>query len=571
MAYTTAGYDVQRGSRQNERELQFLGDPFELARRVEVVLSKGNEERALELVRTATKDMQTVVSWNHILDRQMRDGKANMAMKFFNEMKKRGQTPNAQTYTILLRGFARWAHYPGSVSNAVGLYKAMDTAESKIKPAVIHTNAVLKVCARAGDMDSMWKFAANLPERGEGAPDTWTWTTILNAVKFDLLKKLESSVDIPEAEKHTLIDEAISQGRRMWADIKSSWTKGELAIDEGVVCSYGRLLLQGNSRHDIDSVLTLCEETMRIPKQTPDLEPLKTNSTTDQETTDPDLADARPDDFGSRKEPPKHVAGPTTVKARANKSRIPGYAQPSNNTLALVIEACRKLRSKKSATAYWQLLTSPPWAVEPDMNSYACYLRLLRDMRSSSEAAELICGQISGTPNADDTARKCFRIGVSVCSRDELSPRSFHNATRIVDAMRVTLADPSVEALKDYLKMAVRTDDRDSIIAAVELVGPQLKTLRSQLAFGDAAGARAAPRSLEADVKELARRLQSTYSRLLAREKGDREERRLWARERAQLQAFLNRGVEDPKPVESALEETRRGDSSAVARQEWAL
>lgn len=52
-----------------------------------------------------------------------------------------------------------------------------------VKPNIIHTNAVLKVCALARDMDALWGVAAKLPTKGFGAPDNLTYTTILNAIR----------------------------------------------------------------------------------------------------------------------------------------------------------------------------------------------------------------------------------------------------------------------------------------------------------------------------------------------------------------------------------------------------
>ncbi|KAG9547831.1 hypothetical protein KCV01_g23962, partial [Aureobasidium melanogenum] len=48
------------------RELQYLPDPLKLADHVRGVLKKGDVEKALGLTRIASKDMECIVSWNHI-------------------------------------------------------------------------------------------------------------------------------------------------------------------------------------------------------------------------------------------------------------------------------------------------------------------------------------------------------------------------------------------------------------------------------------------------------------------------------------------------------------------------
>ncbi len=63
-------------------------------------------------------------------------------------MKKRGQPPNAQTYTILFRGFAKSQHPTLAVSEAVRIYTTM-LDSPRLPLNTIHLNAVLEVCARA--------------------------------------------------------------------------------------------------------------------------------------------------------------------------------------------------------------------------------------------------------------------------------------------------------------------------------------------------------------------------------------------------------------------------------------
>lgn len=58
----------------------------------------------------------------------------------------------------------------------------MFAPNSAVTPNIIHTNAIINVCSRGKDMDALWSVAGRLPERGPGAPDKWTFTTILNAL-----------------------------------------------------------------------------------------------------------------------------------------------------------------------------------------------------------------------------------------------------------------------------------------------------------------------------------------------------------------------------------------------------
>lgn len=79
--------------RAAEEELRWLRDPLRLSERVRAVLPrKGGskpvlaETKALALVRAASKGMDCVVAWNHIIDHYMAQGRPKLAQKIFNEV-----------------------------------------------------------------------------------------------------------------------------------------------------------------------------------------------------------------------------------------------------------------------------------------------------------------------------------------------------------------------------------------------------------------------------------------------------------------------------------------------------
>jgi len=85
-----------------------------------------------------------------------------------------------------LHHHAPWLHgqHPQTSGYAerLAVYNSMFAPNSAVTPNIIHTNAIINVCARGKDMDALWSVAGRLPERGPGAPDKWTFTTILNAL-----------------------------------------------------------------------------------------------------------------------------------------------------------------------------------------------------------------------------------------------------------------------------------------------------------------------------------------------------------------------------------------------------
>lgn len=77
-----------------KEELRWLRDPLRFSERIRAVLPRGGvtkpmlvEAKALALVRVASKNVNCVVAWNHIIDHYMAQGKPKLAQKIFNEVR----------------------------------------------------------------------------------------------------------------------------------------------------------------------------------------------------------------------------------------------------------------------------------------------------------------------------------------------------------------------------------------------------------------------------------------------------------------------------------------------------
>ena len=69
------------------KELQYLGDPLNLAKHVLQLLNQpGQDEKAAEMVRMASKSMPCTVSWNHMIDYYMSEGRVALAMSMYNDV-----------------------------------------------------------------------------------------------------------------------------------------------------------------------------------------------------------------------------------------------------------------------------------------------------------------------------------------------------------------------------------------------------------------------------------------------------------------------------------------------------
>ena len=68
------------------KELIYLDDPLRLANHTRNLLHGNERKKALELVRLAGKTKPCTVSWNHVIDHDMGQGRINLAIKDYNEV-----------------------------------------------------------------------------------------------------------------------------------------------------------------------------------------------------------------------------------------------------------------------------------------------------------------------------------------------------------------------------------------------------------------------------------------------------------------------------------------------------
>lgn len=410
-----------------------------------------------------------------------------IAKLFCLQLKKRGLQPDAHTFTILFRGLSWHPDYPQTLARALSIYQSMSAENCPVKPSIIHTNAVLQVCARCRDIDALFGIAAKLPSHGAGAADNFTYSTILNAIRTEAIAGLADDTAETKAErKHR----ATRQGRIIWAEIISRWQRGGLRIDEELVCAMGRLLLAGDSTRDCEDVFALVEQTMGIKRPIP---------RTDRFSSPPVLI--APSDF---KAPSDHAVGTTsssdgpldieTPSSEFNpvvkpNSRKELYIQPGRNALSMLVDACVRLRNSASGQEYWKILTDSDgqYNITPDSENVHMYLRLLRVQRASKLAAELVSNIRFERPGWTHLKleAKTFRIALSACVRDSMNPNVLDNAGKLTRMMLDKLSVPDVKALEMYLEVALKSQGRNWRTLMGVLRGSTLgiRGLRSYLSY----------------------------------------------------------------------------------------
>ena len=411
-------------------------------------------------------------------------------------MKKRRQSPDAHTCTIVLRGLAWNYEYGRSLQRALTVYHSMFAENSTVKPSVIHTNAVLQVCALANDMEALWGIAAKLPIGGKSAADATTFTIIFNAICNNVIAEPKEEAKDDDRQRRLRRRDVQSQCRRIWGDVVERWRNNDLAIDETLVHAVGRTLVLSDNVLDNHDVLDLVEQTMAIPRQIPradtygmkKLANVDATRAVDRQGDVPQeesssLSSVLEQDNDTGMEGPEEHESPAGDEFRPlpKSERKLVYAAPSRRTLSLLLQVCLNLKALGPAEKYWELLTARDgtYRIPPDRENYIRYLRTFRVRRASRLSLSIlqeVTARLGQTPE-----RKAFRIALSACCRDTKNPNVLENTQSIIQMMSTETGVYDIEALADYITVMqnARLSDWKDLKDAMDFVWPTVEGLRN--------------------------------------------------------------------------------------------
>jgi hypothetical protein len=251
-------------------------------------------------------------------------------------MKKRAQFPNAMTYTTLFRGLAKSQHPKLAVAEAVKQYNNL-LKDSRLEPNTTHLNAVLNVCNRAGDLDSMFSIIDTVNDSTRAAT-AYTYSIIINALRWNTHADLK---DLTDEQKEFNIKNALKRAKAIWGEAMAKWRQGRLVIDEELVSSMCRLMLMSSDIADKKEILDIVEQTMNIPN----LSRVQERSAVEARKTDP------------------------STGAVAKKDGNGVYATPGNNTLSLLLQVVLKTKQSSIGIKYWNFLVRE-YGIEPDRDCW---------------------------------------------------------------------------------------------------------------------------------------------------------------------------------------------------------
>ncbi|RKF63890.1 putative pentatricopeptide repeat protein [Erysiphe neolycopersici] len=425
-------------------------DPLKLANYIRRLLKNDRFHLAVQIVRNVSRSIQCVVSWNHLIDWLMSKGKMNAAFKIYHEMKKRANIPDAHTYTILFRGCTKSLHPKQALGNAIAVYQSMLLDRSPVKPNIIHMNAILKLCAISGDLEYMLHFVNELPSSGVRAATSATFTTVLNAIRYNAVSRLPTPPS--DEQKKQRIQSMVLQAHQIWRDVIKRWRNEDMWIDEELVCSMGHILLTSEDKRHWREILAIIEQTMGIPRQFHSFDPnwkdlddpkyQHQNESMLSQNLETHLTPGS--DSSPELSAPKLKHYSPSVIPKTNK-----FARPGRNSLSLVLKATLLLSIKEPATEYWRIFTEQ-YNIQPDLENYVSYLRILRIFRASTETLKILTNMPSHF-----MVPQVFRIAISSSFRDKNNHHAFSNAGKILDLMQNSLEEPDVPTISRYLELAM--------------------------------------------------------------------------------------------------------------------
>ncbi|KAJ5571118.1 Pentatricopeptide repeat protein [Penicillium sp. DV-2018c] len=481
-------------------ELKWMTDPMDLTERVDRLLQMDDADKAAALVRAATvKGMRTGSAWVLLMKYCFEQDHPQAAFKFWNDMKKRGVKPGEKAFTAILTGLSSPAvtKTPATMKIADSVYRSISAANSGVERSIIHTNAMLSVCHRHGDMDQLWKVIADIPEEGPNSPDTATYTIILNAVQFagrrDIANMSPDGIDAILQRKK----QVVTEGKRIWADVIWQWKNKTLELDNQVVSAMANLLLDGASDMDCYNVLELYKQTMGIPilQKRPAEGPSSTRrriSREDQEAIqnaeaarqeqmeDVPFVDENNQPLDSSSSPVPPVPTPEVEAEVANTNEAEDFSElfrpvvpdtegleflrPDSKELTHLLSACFTMtQGLEGGQNYWSYLTlrDTPQRFEPDTYTYIQYFRLLRLSRSSKICVKTMREQMIPSGQATGLA---FHLALSVCRRDRRNSSILLRTNELMSLMDKVLVLPELRVLEGYLSFIQRLADSPSVL-----------------------------------------------------------------------------------------------------------
>lgn len=337
-------------------------------------------------------------------------------------MKKRAQSPDSYTLSIMLTALSKHPHPKAILPKAINVVNAMQKKDSLVNPNHIHYTQLLQICAKAGDMKSIWHSLSSLPEKGPNAPSSQTYTVVLQAIKTSLQEE-----SLEPQQRQELIQTAIE----IWDLVVKKWHEGVVNMDSHLVCAIVRVMTLSDDKIHWLSVFDLIEQTTGQPS-------LRLPNRDRREALDAKSALVSENSVFSKV--------PTSVQT----SSPIHFIRPTIQLLDAVLWTCFNLKDSVRARHYMEIFSSTgQQQLSPDTASFKVYLKILRRTRSSKQAVEAV--QKYAISNRPDWG--IFRIAMSTCARNMPNKRTFGEAVELFKLRKSLFPkEPDMKFIEQFVK-----------------------------------------------------------------------------------------------------------------------
>ncbi|KAF2673172.1 hypothetical protein BT63DRAFT_148567 [Microthyrium microscopicum] len=491
--------------RHAKKEIVWLqADEKSFAERIEQLLAEGKESFAYALVQLQSKDKDAaVIGWNLLIKHRMEYAIPNhaQARRYFNDMKKRGQSPDAYTYGIMLSGFDNHPRPTTVVETAWQVFNTMLKDGSRVKPTILHFNKMIHLAGRAGNMELFWRLIQLIPEEGEQAADAKTYNFIFSSLRAYLDKtKEDTSNTKSRQDEHEIFD----AGRAIWGAVINAWTRGSVQIDSPLVFAYCRFLQTSTESFYWDQVYSVVEQTTGIKRcggvstTVPGLQQrLKSGELT------PSSERQLQKEIYSVYDPP------------ANEGSYATLVKPSRFLLSMLMETATRLQQTSSANYYWDILVDHH-DVKPDVVNVKNYLQALRAARASRDLVKVITKL-----DRSQIDHGTYRIGMSGCTKNSWRTGSCRDAIVLYKHRQDIFDQPDAKVVESFAAAIKVADDEEKIEALRVLGNDPIRMLEVENYGWRAPGQlpEGVFAQIEEATKELAKTLIGLYDNLINRKK----------------------------------------------------
>ena len=367
----------------------------------------------------------------------------------------------------MFRGLAKHAHLAGASQRAESLYKSMTVRAKNFEPTIILVNGALDVLAKAGDVDAIFQIASELPLEGPMKADAITYETVLGG----LYRAGQKS----SKDGHDRWESIISVSRRIWRDVLDRWIAGSLEVDVRLVNTMGWLLFQGSAK-DLDDVLSLVEQTTGLARLYPPIGDPKRKvrddmiaAPHDENTTQgPPYVKPSRSDLETTATDNSSSSEPAATEIAENEALVfkpvplpkgRAFIRPDRRVLSRVMDVCNRFGAKKEAQEYWGIITKD---LDPDLENYLSYLRLLRRSRASAESAALLEAMAKpkeeGGLDIGFSHKACF-IAMDCCKLNYRSSSVIRNALSILSTAKRADQHPDRSTLERFGSLVASKKD----------------------------------------------------------------------------------------------------------------